>query len=137
MTGTKKLARDGRQGRAVPREAPTRDDGVDVGVVLELPAPGMEDAGKPWEIGPDETLVLGQPFEGHGRRVKHRLVCGALMRADEGAKRLRDREGEEEVRPWELFVEVVLAPLLGFMLRALGTVAVATGMVHAVLSPTG
>jgi hypothetical protein len=49
-----------------------------------LPAPGMEDAGEPGEIGSDETLVCSQPFEGHGRRVKHRLVRGALMRADAG-----------------------------------------------------
>jgi hypothetical protein len=79
---------------------------------------------------------LGQPFEGHGRRVKHRLVRGALMRADEGSERLRDREGEEEVRPGELFVEVVLKPLLGFMLLTLGTVAVATGMLDAVVLAT-
>jgi hypothetical protein len=59
------------------------------------------------------------------------------MRADEGSERLRDREGEEEVRPRELCVEVGLEPLLGFMLLTLGTVAVATRMVHAVLSPTG
>ena len=64
VTGTKKLARDGRQGRAVPREAPTRDDVVDVGVVLELPAPGMEDAGEPWQVRTDEALVVGQPLEG-------------------------------------------------------------------------
>jgi hypothetical protein len=95
-------------GRTVPREAPTRDNVVEVGVVLELSAPGMEDAGKPWEIGPDETRVLGQPFEGHGRCVKHRLVRGALMGADEGAKRLRDREGQEEMRPRKLLVQVVL-----------------------------
>jgi hypothetical protein len=35
-----------------------------------------------------------------------------------------------------LFVQVVFKPLLGFMLLTLGTVAVATGMVDAVLSPT-
>ena len=105
-------------------------------VVLELPAPGMEDAGKPWEIDPEETLVLGQPFEGHGRRVKHRLVRGALMRADEGSERLRDCEGEEEMRPRELFGQVVLEPLLRCMLLALGTVPVATGTIDAVFFPT-
>ena len=34
------------------------------------------------------------------------------------------------------FVQVVLEPLVGCMLLTLGTVAVATGMVDAVLSPT-
>jgi len=36
----------------------------------------------------------------------------------------------------ELFVEVVLEPLLGLMLLTLGTVAVATGMLDAVVPPT-
>ena len=58
------------------------------------------------------------------------------MRADEGSERLRDGEGEEEVRPGQLFVQVVLEPLLGFMLLTLGTVAVATGMMDAVVPPT-
>ena len=40
------------------------------------------------------------------------------------------------MRPGQLFVQVVLEPLLGFMLLTLGTVAVATGMIDAVLPPT-
>ena len=136
LTGTKKLAREGQPGRAVLGEATARDNVVDVGVVLELPAPGMQDAGEPGEVGPDEALVGGQPFEGRGRRVKHGLVGEALMRADEGTEGLGDGEGEEEVRPRQLFVQVVLEPLLGFMLLTLGTVAVATGMIDAVVPPT-
>jgi hypothetical protein len=58
------------------------------------------------------------------------------MRADEGSERLRNGEGEEEVRPGQLFLEVVGEPLLGFMLLTLGTVAVATGMIDAVLPST-
>ena len=136
LTGTKKLAREGQPGRAVLGEATARDDVVDVGVVLELPAPGVQDAGEPREVGPDEALVFGEPFEGRGRRVEQGLVREALMRADEGTQGLRDGEGEEEVRPGQLFVQVVLEPLLGFMLLTLGTVAVATGMMDAVLPPT-
>jgi hypothetical protein len=106
-------------------------------MVLELSAPGVQDAGEPREVGPDEALVFGQPFEGRCRRVKQGVVCEALMRADEGSERLRDGEGEEEVRPGKLLFEVVCEPLLGFMLLTLWTVAVATGMVDAVVSPTG
>ena len=58
------------------------------------------------------------------------------MRADQGSQRLRDGEGEEEVRPGQLFVQVVLEPLLGFRLLTLGTVPVATGMIDAVVPPT-
>ena len=49
---------------AVLREAPARNDVVDMGVVLQLPAPGVQDPGEPREVCPDEALVVGQPFEG-------------------------------------------------------------------------
>ena len=101
-----------------------------------MPAPGMQDPGEPREVRPDATFVSGQPLEGHGRRLQHRVVREALMRADEGTQGLRDREGEEEVRPGQLFLQVVCEPLLGCMLLTLGTVAVATGMVDAVVPPT-
>jgi hypothetical protein len=42
------------------------------------------------------------------------------MRADEGTQNFRDGEGEEEMPPRELFGQVVLEPLLGFMLLTLG-----------------
>ena len=109
---------------------------MDVGVVLELSAPGMQDTSKTREIGPDEPFVFGEPFERLRRGFEHGVVREALMGADEGAQGLRDGEGEEEVRPRELFFQVVVEPLLSFMLLALGTVAVATGMMDAVLFPT-
>jgi hypothetical protein len=40
------------------------------------------------------------------------------------------------VWPRELFLQVMRQPLLRFLLLALGTVAVATGMVHAVVART-
>jgi hypothetical protein len=131
--GDKEVGAGGAPGRAVLGEAPAWDEVVDVGVILELPTPGMEDAGEPWEISPDETLVCSESFEGERRGGEHGVVGGALMRADEGAERLRDGEGEEEVRPGKLALQVVMKPLLGFMLLALGTVPVAAGMRDAVL----
>ena len=136
LTGTKKLALEGQPCRAVLGEATAGDDGVDVGVVLELPAPGVQDTGAPREVGPDETLVFGEPFEGRGRGVEHGVVREALMGADKGSERLRDGEGEEEVRPGQLFAQVVVEPLLGCMLLTLGAMAIATGMIDAVVSPT-
>ena len=102
-------------------------------VGLELPAPGMQDPGAPREIGPDAARIFGQPLAGRCRRLKHGLVSKALLRAEKGTQGLRDREGEETVRPRELFVQVVLEPLLRFLLLALGTVPVATGMMDAVV----
>jgi hypothetical protein len=62
--GDKEVSSGGAPCRAVLCEATARDDGVDVGVVLELPAPGRQDAGEPREVCPDEALVFGQPLEG-------------------------------------------------------------------------
>jgi hypothetical protein len=134
--GDKEVGAGGAPGHAVLGEAAARDDVVNVGVVLELPAPGMQDAGETRQVCPDEPLVLGQPFEGERRGGEHGVVRAALLRADAGSERLRHGEGEEEVRPGQLLLQVVCEPLLGFMLLTLGTVAVATRMLDAVLPPT-
>ena len=110
---------------------------MDVGVVLELPAPGVQNTGAPWQVGSNEPRVGGEPFESERRGVEHGVVREALMRADEGAERLRDREGAEAVRPGKLLLEVVCEPLLGCMLLTLGAVPVAAGMIDTVLPPTG
>jgi hypothetical protein len=105
-------------------------------VILELSAPGMQDTGKTREIGPEEPLVLGEPFKGFGRGFEHGLVREALMRAEEGTQRLRNGEGDKEMRPGKLLLQMVWEPRLGFMLLALWTVAVATGVMNAVFFPT-
>ena len=81
---------------------------MDVGVVLELSSPGVQDAGETREVSADETLVFGEPFEGERRGVEQGLVGEALMGADKGTQGLRDGEGAEEVRPRELFVQVMM-----------------------------
>ena len=126
----------GSPGRAVLCEATARHDGVDVGMVLERSSPGRQDTGETRAVGADEPFVFGEPCEGERRGVEHGLGGEALMGADAGAQGLRDSEGEEDVRPRELCVRVVVEPLLGCMRLALGTVAVATGMIDAVVPPT-
>jgi hypothetical protein len=105
-------------------------------VVLELPAPGRQDASDTREVCPDETLVFGEPCEGERRGVEHGVVREALMGAEKGTQGLRDGEGEEAVRPGKLFLQVVVEPLLRCMMLTLGTVSVATGILDAVFFPT-
>src|SRR5262252_2102700 len=107
-----------------------------MGVILQLSAPGVQNPGKPWQVGPDEAVVGGQSLESRGRRLKQGLIRTALMGADEGSQRLRDGEGEEEVRPRQLFGYVVVEPLLRFMLLTLRAMPIATGMLDAVLLAT-
>lgn len=134
--GDKEVGSGGAPGRAVLGEATARDDVVDMRVVLELPAPGMQDTGESREIGPDEAFIFGPPLEGRCRCLNQGLVSNALLRADKGTQGLRDSEGEKKGRPRELFVQVMLEPLLRFMLLALGTGPVATGTIDAVFFST-
>jgi hypothetical protein len=106
-----------------------------VGGGLELPAPGVPNAGAPREVGPEEARVGGEALAGRCRGWHQGLVGEVLVRAEEGAERLRNSQGQEEVRPGPWFVQMVLEPLGGCMLLTLGTGAVATGMVDAVWSP--
>jgi hypothetical protein len=103
-----KEIRSGRQPTtSVLRQSPAGDNGVDVGVVRELSAPGMQDTKKARAGGTKETLVFGEPLEGLRRSVDHGLVGEALMGAENGAQGLRDSEGEEAVWSRELFVQVM------------------------------
>jgi hypothetical protein len=81
---------------------------MDMRVVLKLPAPGMQDTGKTRQSRPDETLVCGEPFEGLRRGCEQGVVREALLGAEKGTQGLRDREGEEEVRPGPLLLQVVV-----------------------------
>ena len=58
---------------------------MDVGVVLELPAPGMADARDTREVCPEATLVFGEPCEGARRGVAQGVLREALMGAEQGA----------------------------------------------------
>jgi hypothetical protein len=89
-------------------ETATGDDVMDMRVVLELPTPGRQDTRKTRERCPDEPLVCGQPCESERRGGEQGVVREAVMRAHQGTQGVRDGEGEEEVRPRELCVEVVL-----------------------------
>jgi hypothetical protein len=134
--GAKEVGSGGGPGRAVLGEATARNDVVDRRVVLEVPAPGRQDTGKPREISPEEALIFGPPLAGRCRRLKQGLGSKALLRAEKGTQGLRDREGEEKRRPRELLIQVVLEPLWSFLLLALGTMPVATGTIDAVFFPT-
>jgi hypothetical protein len=107
-----------------------------VGVVLELPAPGMENAGKAREVRTDKALVFGEAFDGLRGCLEQGRIGSALMRADKGSEGFGDGEGDEKVRPGKLFVELFVEPVLSFMILTLGAVAIAAGVVDAVLPAT-
>ena len=126
----------GLPGRAVLRASTPRADGVAVRVVWELSAPGMQAPGATREGCPDKTLICGAAFERESGGVAQGLGGEAWRRAATGAEGGRDGAGEEAVGTWELCVQGVRKPRRGCMLRALWTVAVATGRMDAVVFST-
>jgi len=132
----KEVGARGPPARAVLGEAPTGHHVMEVRVGLEVPAPRRQDPGATRQVRPHEALVVGQPLEGRGRGLNQGVGREALRRAEAGAERLRDRKGEEAVRPRELCGEVGLKPRLRCMLLALGAGAVAARMLDAGLSLT-
>jgi hypothetical protein len=77
--GNKEVGAGGPPGHAVRCEAPTGHTVMDVRVVLELPTPGVQDTGEPRQVGPNETRVSGEPFEGERRGGEQGIVCEALV----------------------------------------------------------
>jgi hypothetical protein len=93
-------------------------------MILELPAPGMQDTRKTGEISADEAGLAGEAFEGFRRRLEHGLGGQPGMGAAEGAQGVRDGKGDEEVRSWERCGE----PLPRLLVLTLWTMAIAAGM---------
>ena len=74
---------------------------------------------KPGKWVPINRSSLARRLRASDEALNRAWIGSALMRADKGAQGLRDRKGEEEVGSWELFLQVVMEPLLGFMLLTL------------------
>ena len=101
---------------------------VDVRVVDQRPAPGVEDA-EHAQRGAEPVGVAGQVVEGLGRGGEEEVEAHLRVRAHPGAQGFRDGEGDQEVGDGEQEAGVVGQPLVGVGLTALGTVAVVAGVV--------
>jgi hypothetical protein len=109
---------------------------MDVGVVLKLPTPGMEEAGKTRQVRAEKALLLSEPCESRGRSLEQSGVGEALRRADAGAEGLRDGESAEDVRSGELCCKWGMSPLRCCVMLPLRAGPIAAGMVDAVLPAT-
>jgi hypothetical protein len=136
LHGDKAVGSGGPPRGAVLCEVTARDAGVEVGVVLELPAPGRQDTETTRAVRPDATRVCGEPLEGARRGCAHGVGSEARRRAEAGPERLRNGAGAEAVRPGKRVLQGVGEPLLGGMLRTLRAMPMATGMLDALVSPT-
>ena len=100
-----------------------------VGVILQRPAPGVQDAEEAEPIGADE-LRVGRQRECLAGRLEERGVDRPLMAPRDVAQRGRQREGDQEVGTRQQAVGLVLEPGLGLVALARRAMPVAAGAAH-------
>jgi hypothetical protein len=103
------------------------DDVVNVGVILQGAAPGVQDSEEPRHIPADVSGVDGQGLDRPRRGREQRPIADPLMPTQEGAQRLGHGEGEQEVLAGQLTRLVPFQPLLALALLTARTVPVAAG----------
>jgi hypothetical protein len=101
---------------------------VNVGVKGQVASPGVEDA-EHTDLSAEEAWVLRQELSGSSSGMKEQVIDKRLVTASDWAQGGGQGEGEHEVRDWQQKILLLLQPFLGFVVLALGTVAVAAGMV--------
>jgi len=117
----------GVPGMVLRRDGSSGDDVMDVGVVVELTAPGVEDTEEAWEISSDVLGISSQGDHGLGRGCEQGIVRGALVAADEGVELLGDGEGDEEMVSWHLPLHLFMEPLMSLLVLTGGAVTVSAG----------
>ena len=123
----KEIDPGGMPGAIGRTESATRNDVVNMGMVLQGAPPSVEHAEEAWEIGTEVFSIEGKFFDRIRRRLEQSGVTGALVLAHEGAQLLWDGKGDQEVMTRELALELFFEPLLGFVVLASGAVAIAAG----------
>ena len=96
-------------------------------MILQGSSPGVQDTEEAGEIGTDVILIEGEFFDGVRGRLEQSGVSHALVLTHERTQRFWDRKRNQEMVARELALDLCLEPLLGLIVLAGGTVAIATG----------
>ena len=107
-----------------------------MGMILKSPSPGVKNAEKPREIGPDKSLVFRQYFQRLGRGLEKRAIRERLIRADYRPDLLGNGEGNHEMMTRDLPVQLFFQPRLGLVMLTQGAMPVSTGPGYIVTLPT-
>ena len=96
-------------------------------MILQGSSPGVQDAEEAWEIGTEVFSIKGKFFDRIRRRLEQSGVTGALVLAHERTQLFWDGKRDEEVVTRQLALDLFSQPLLGLIVLAGGTVAIAAG----------
>ena len=114
--------------RAIGRtKRATANDVVNMGMVLQGASPSVEHAEEAWEIGTEVFSIEGKFFDRIRRRLEQSGVTGALVLAHERTQLFWDGKRDEEVVTRQLALDLFSQPLLGLIVLAGRTVAIAAG----------
>ena len=114
-------------------QAAARDEIMDVGMIDESAAPGVEEAKHP-QGGTQAFRVAGQVLQSAGTGGKEKGVANFGMGTEPGTQWIGQGEGDQEVRDGQEQLGMLLEPSLGVGLTALRTVAIVAGMEGVVVS---
>jgi hypothetical protein len=102
-------------------------DVMDMGVKLEGPTPGVEDAEEPREICTDKLFIRDRFLHCFGGCLEQGRVGCSLVLANESTQTLWDGKGEQEMMAGELPFDLFLQPLAALMVLTRGAMAISTG----------
>ena len=100
-----------------------------MGMVLQLPAPGMQHSEEAGPVATDVLGVLAKLFHGVRRSREERRVANPLARADEVAQFCRDGVGHHEVMARHHPPHLPLQPEVRLVVLTLWAVAISAGAI--------
>jgi hypothetical protein len=97
---------------------------------------GMQDCGEPCRTT-KVFIIFGKSFEGLLDTGKHQGIDDLLVFPGQFPELGRQGKGDQEIPGWQPLVQLVVDPLIVFMVLAVGTTAMTAGMRDIGLLPTG
>jgi hypothetical protein len=97
LNGDQELGVFGGEPLAIGREAASGHQIVDMGMVVEIARPGLEDADEA-ELGTDKARVTSELLQGCRGSAEQEIVNQLLVAAGELSQRVGERKGHQEVR---------------------------------------
>jgi len=110
-------------------EGATRDDVMDMGVILQGTSPGVKDSQESRKITADILFIGSQLFDGLGGGFEQGGVGHCLVFPYKAAQLFGDRKGDHEVVSGKLMLHPFIQPLPDFMILASGAMAIAAGAI--------
>lgn len=123
----------GKADGAVLAESHARNEVMDMGMINQLPGPGVQDSEQP-QVSAKRTRLAGHITQSCGTLAKEQVIADALVGSEERTQRLRDHEGHQEVAHGEKPLGLGFQPCLRVGVSTLRACAVPAAVIREVLA---